>query len=466
MGLRALLQAGAAALASLLAAAPLAAAPRSTTGFQAGVARVEITPEGPIWMAGYGDRTHPSEGAVHPLWAKALALQDARGGRVVIVTADVIGLPRSITDLVAARAQKQYGLDRSQIVFNSSHTHTGPMLRGVLNTMFDLSEEDQRRIADFSRSLSGKLFDLIGAALGNLQPATVSYTAGSVPFAVNRREPTPTGIKIGVNPAGPVDHEVPVLRIAGADGKLRAVVFGYACHNTTLTGKSYQLSGDYAGMAQIALETENPGATALFLMLCGGDQNPQPRGTLEDAERHGKSLAAEVERVLAAPLTAVKGPVRTAFETTELAFALHTRETFEQELNSSNRARVRRAKAMLAAYDARHPVRSVVYPVQAIRFGKNLTLLALGGEVVVDYDLRAKQEFGGNLIVAGYSNDVMSYIPSQRVLREGGYEANDSMAFYGQPGPFAEDVEERVFGAIHDVMRRTGAESRKKRDAR
>jgi hypothetical protein len=114
---------------------------------------------------------------------------------------------------------------------------------------------------------------------------------------------------------------------------------------------------------------------------------------------------------------------------------------------------------MLKAYDEGRPVRRTPYPVQAVRFGKDLTLVALGGEVVVDYALRAKRDFNAArepLIVAGYSNDVMCYIPSVRVLKEGGYEAIDSMYYYDQPGPFADDVEDRVFTALRNVMKRVG----------
>jgi hypothetical protein len=113
---------------------------------------------------------------------------------------------------------------------------------------------------------------------------------------------------------------------------------------------------------------------------------------------------------------------------------------------------------MVKAWDEGHPARRVPYPVQAVRFGKDLTLVALGGEVVVDYDLRLKREMGGRepLIVAAYSNDVMCYIPSAAVLKEGGYETVDSMTYYGLPGPFADDVEETIFAAIHAVLRRVG----------
>lgn len=434
----------------------LAAAPAYAAGYKAGVARIDITPQGPIWLSGYADRNHPSEGVLQPLFAKALAIQDAKGGRVVIVTTDLIGLPRQLTDEVAARVQSQYGLERSRLVLNSSHTHTGPAVGPNLRIMFALDEENRTRVDDYARKLSNDLVTVIGAALGDLSPASILYAAGEAHFGVNRRQPTPQGIKIGVNPAGPVDPSVPVLEIV-SDGKVRAVLFGYACHNTTLTGQFYKISGDYAGFAQAEFEKAHPGVTALFMQLCGADQNPNPRSSLDLAEAHGKALADEAGRVVSGKMHPLRSPLRAAYIDIDLAFRFHTRETFESELNDSNPAKVRRAKAMLAAYDSRHPVRSTPYPIQAIRFGNDLTLVALGGEVVVDYALRLKREYPGNLIVAGYSNDVMSYIPTARILQEGGYEAVDSMIYYGQPGPYDADVEERIINGIHQVMKRVGA---------
>jgi hypothetical protein len=406
-------------------------------------------------MAGNSEQTPPSTGIVYPWWAKALAIQDSRGRRLVIVTTDLSGLQRSITDLVAARAHKEYGLERSSLWFNSSHTHTGPLLSGRAK-MFDLTPQELGVVEDYTSQLGEQLFTVIGAALGRLAPAQISYGLGKAHFAINRREPAPQGVRIGVNPAGPVDPDVPVLRVNSADGRLLAVLFGYACHNTTLTGSFYEISGDYAGFAQIDLEQAHPEATAMFVQLCAGDQNPNPRGTLELAEQHGRTLADEVNRVLREKLTPVKPPIRAAYRNIELEFALHTRQTFEQELGSSSPFRVRRARAMLKTYDERAPIRQTLYPIQAIRFDNALTILALGGEVVVDYSLRIKREYPGNLMVAGYSNDVTSYIPSRRVLKEGGYEAVDSMVSYVQPGPYADDVEERVLAGVRSVMGAVG----------
>ena len=425
-------------------------------GYEACVERIDITPEHPIWLAGYGSRTHASTGVGTRLWAKALAIRDARNQGVIIVTTDLIGLPRAITDVVSARLARDHSIPRTGILFNSSHTHTGPVVRSNLTTMFDLNDADRAYVEAYGRELTDKLTQVAAAALARLTPVNLTYAAGEAQFAMNRRKSTERGFVISTNPAGPVDHSVPVLRVASAStGRTIALLAGYACHNTTLTGEFYEVSGDYAGYAQSDLERSNPGATAMFLMLCGGDQNPEPRGTLELAQQHGRAFSDVVNAVVKRPMASVRGPIRVAYEQTRLAFAIHTRATFEKDLDGKNPPRVRRAQAMLKRYDEGDPVRETPYPVQAIAFGKSLTILALGGEVVVDYDLRVKKEYPGrNLIVAGYSNDVMCYIPSLRVLREGGYEANDSMIYYGQPGPFAEDVEDRVFDAIHRVMRR------------
>ena len=192
-------------------------------------------------------------------------------------------------------------------------------------------------------------------------------------------------------------------------------------------------------------------------MLCGGDQNPYPRSTLELAGQHGKELATAADRVIQGKMDPLRGQVRAAFRTVDAALQPHSRETFSKMAEDSNVYRQRLAKHWLSAYDGGRVRHSVVYPVQALRLGDDVTLLALGGEVVVDYDLRAKKEYAGQkLIVAGYSNDVMCYIPSRRVLKEGGYEAVESMVYYGQPAPFTEDVEDTVFEAIRNVMAKVG----------
>jgi hypothetical protein len=429
--------------------------------FQAGVARVRITPPTPFWLSGYASRTNPAPTVRSDLWAKALALEDDNHNRAVLVTTDLIGLPAEVTEAAARRLAQTQGIARSQVLFNSSHTHAGPAIWPNLRVMFDFTPAEQERVHRYSQQLVDHLVDVATRALTNLAPARLATSTGEATFAINRRQPTPAGFRIGLGTNGPVDHRVPVLQVTALDGQLRAVLFGYACHNTTLGGDTYEIDADYAGAAQRALEQRHPGTTALFLMLCGGDQNPNPRGTFARVDEHGHALAAAVDAVLEHPLRPITPPIRTAWVRTHLEFAPHQRTTFEAEAAKGNKFEQRRARLMLDAYDAGHPVRDLDYPVQAVRLGHDLALLALGGEVVVDYSRRAQAEFPhDNLVVAGYCNDVACYIPSRRVLREGGYEAVDSMIYYGQPGPFAESVEDTLWKAALDALAQVGLSPR------
>jgi len=389
--------------------------------------------------------------------AKAMVIRHQGGSQAAIVTMDLIGIPRALADVVSARVEKQYGIERARLMLNCSHTHTAPLVGSNLQNLFDLAPADRRVVDEYARNLADTLVDLVGAAIGDLKPADLWFGNGQAHFGINRRQMGAKGVIIGLNPDGPTDPDVPVLKVTSPDGRVRALLFGYACHNTTLTAEFYQVSGDYAGFAQADVEKAHPGAVAMFMELCGADQNPNPRSKLEFAEQHGRELASAVNGVAEARMTRVSGPVRAAFQTVDLAFAHHTRSTFEAEAQDKNPWRARNARNMLKAYDEGRPIRTYPYPVQAIAIGKDVTIVALGGEVVVDYCLRIKKEYGAKgIVVAGYSNDVMAYIPSARVLKEGGYETNDSMVYYSQPGPWAADVEDRVMETVHQVAKRVG----------
>ncbi|MDQ6759220.1 MAG: neutral/alkaline non-lysosomal ceramidase N-terminal domain-containing protein [Acidobacteriota bacterium] len=434
----------------------------ASQAMRAGVARVNITPAVPVWLTGYALRTHPANSVLADIFAKALAIEDGHGGRVVIVTTDLIGLPVNVSGVAATRMEKRLGLKRSEILFNSSHTHTGPTIWPNLEIMLDLTEEQQAPLREYAEKLTDQLVDVAAEALRNSAPATLSYGQGEAGFAINRRAAVLRKAHPGQEFPAPVDHSVPVLRVQRPDGTLLAVLFGYACHNTTLTAEFYEVSGDYAGFTQTEIERSHPGATALFLMLCGGDQNPNPRSSREALMQHAHELAGAVEQTMRGRMQRVGGPVRSAYSEVELPLATHSRKQFEEEASNSDVFRRRRAAAMLRAYDAGAPIRSVTYPVQAVRL-RGLTIVALGGEVVVDYAIRLKRELPNEpLVVAGYSNVVMSYIPSLRVWNEGGYEAEDSMIYYGLPGRYSSDVEERVIATAHRVLTAAKAGKRAK----
>lgn len=432
--------------------------------WQAGIARATITPAEPMWMAGYAARTKPSEGKVHDLHAKALALQDADGARLIIVTVDLIGIDRGIRKWVEKEVKRRFRLGPESLLINASHTHSGPVLRQTRysiygDSLYGLTPEQVEQCRIYSERLQGQIADLVGAALENLAPARLAYTHARAGFAMNRRLNPGQGYRISANPDGPVDHDVPVLRVGGPDGALRALVFGYACHCTTLS--FYQFCGDYAGFAQEYLEQAHPGTTALFVAGCGADQNPYPRhgdGALEFCRQHGRALANAVEAALLGPPRPVGGPLRTAWEEITLEFAEPpSREALEQQAKSKDKYDRAHAEFLLQELDRNGAITTTYpYPVQMIRFGDTVTMVALAGEVVVDYSLRFKRELAGPAVwVAGYSNDVFGYVPSLRVLKEGGYEGGGAMRYTPLPGPFAPSVEQRIVKAVHKLARET-----------
>jgi hypothetical protein len=441
----------------LLAAALLSLVPiHAAELWKAGAASVAITPEADMPMAGYANRTGPSEGKVQDLFAKALVIEDSSTGtRLVIVTLDLIGVPRDLRLSLERRTKEAYGMPREGLLLNASHTHCGPEFR--VWGAFPQDESAESPGQRFGGVLEEKVFTLIGAALQDMAPARLVYSRGRAGFAMNRRLPTASGFANSPYPDGPVDHDVPVLSVQGADGKLRALLFGYACHATTLGIQ--QFCGDYPGYAQEFLQADHPGVTALFLNGCSGDQNPYPRRELEYAKRHGRTLAMAVEAALTVvPPRVLAGPLRTAFAEVTLDYSpAPTRAEFEQRLIGKDKYAAAHARRMLARLDQDRALPSTYpFPVQVVHFGDGLVLTALGGETTVDYSLRLKKELAGQAAVwiAGYSNDVMGYIPSRRVREEGGYEGGDAMRYSTvHPGPWAATLEEKIVAKVHELHR-------------
>jgi len=421
--------------------------------WQAGVAKIIITPEKPMWMSGYAGRDKPATGKLHDLWAKALVIEDPRGKRGVLVTLDLIGLNREISQSICRQLMKKYKLERDGIILSSSHTHTGPVVHSNLNVMFFLNKEEQEAVLEYARLLEKRIVHVVGDAVGKLAPAKLAWNIGTAGFAVNRRNNKEADVPMLREKGllkGPNDHDVPVLTVTDGRGKLTAIVFGYACHSTVLP--FFEWSGDYPGFAQIELEQAHPGAIAMFWAGCGGDQNPLPRRTVPLARKYGKELADAVDAVLAKPMKAIDGNLTMSYAEIDLPFAeLPTREQLVKDTESTNKYVANRARLLLEKLKKQGSLRgSYPYPVQAWQLGPDVTLVTLGGEVVVDYALRVKKELTpGTTWVMGYANDVMAYIPSLRVLKEGGYEGGGAMIYYGLPTVWGPTVEERIMEAVH-----------------
>jgi len=440
--------------------------PSEAAAWKAGVARRNITPTEYMWMSGYASRDKPADSKLTDLWAKALVLEDPAGRRVALVTLDLVGIDRETSQRIRDRVEESFGLDRSQIALNCSHTHTGPVVGHNLSSMYSFDEEQAALVKSYTSKLEDDVVAAVGEAIDGLAPRQVAFNSGQATFAVNRRNNTEAEvpqIRAAGRLRGPVDYDVPVLSVRDEEGKLLAVAFGYACHATCLS--SFQWSGDYPGFAQLALEERHPEAIALFWAGCGADQNPIPRRTVELAEQYGQQLADAVDHALSAVATPLDGNLGASYAELPLAFdKLPSREQLAREAESSDRYVASRAKHLLAQIDAGQPLsQTYPYPVQVWQLGPQLRWVTLGGEVVIDYALRLKHELGPDTWVAGYTNDVMAYIPSRRVLTEGGYEGGGAMVYYGLPTVWSPEVEESIVRQVTENAKAAAEQSSARR---
>ena len=403
------------------------------TPVDVGRRRVDITPDYPIRLSGYLGRTSTNRrasrsGSGPRRWRSARTSR----GRPCSSPSTTWASRDAIVEEVAARLKRKASLDRERLAVGSSHTHSAPCLTGVAPNIFGkpIPADEQAAIDRYTRELDRQ------ARAG--RASTPSRTAGPGGSPGRRaRSASPTNRR---TPGGPVDHSLPVLRRStDPDGTLRAVVVNYACHCTTLDPKENTVSGDWAGYAQAAIEADHPGCVALTVIGCGADANPTRRLDPGAAAAHGRAIADEVEPPAARALDrrSPRRP-RSAFERFTLPF--DTLPTRERAARRWSRPAARPAttprsssRSSIAASRSRA---ELDYSVQAWRFGDELAMVFLPGEVVVDYVLRLKKEFDpARLWVTAYANDVPCYIPSERILREGGYEGGGAMVYYAPADP-------------------------------
>ncbi|NUQ64931.1 MAG: hypothetical protein HUU20_20910 [Pirellulales bacterium] len=444
------------AIAMALSVLLSAEAPASDAAWKAGTTRIKITPAEPHCLCGWGGHDREADGTYHDLWIKILALEDARGRRGVVITSDVMGFSKATYDAIRDGLKQRCGLDRSQVKLTYSHTHTGPVLRELLQDYYPLSDAQWDQVRKYSLWLEKSIVEHTAQALSELAPASLWTTDGQADFAVNRRNNPEREVpaireRDGVL-RGPVDHAVPVLVVKTPAGDFKTLVFGYACHCTTVPGFN-RWSGDYAGVAQIALEKRYPGIQAMFFAGCGADQNPLPRGQVELYEKYGAMLAASVRAALDRPLSPVRPVLQTAFEFVPLDF-LSTMTAAELKDHVSRGGIYGRwAARMLKQLENGRPfATSYPYAVQVWKLGEDRLWISLGGEVVVDYALKFKEKYGPRTWVNGFSHDLTAYMPSARVWQEGGYEAG-SLGEYGLPAMrWAGDLEDRIAASVERMQ--------------
>jgi hypothetical protein len=434
-----------------LAAATLLAGPPPAP---VGVARVDVTPTHPTVLAGFGSRAAEHISVAMPLHARALALGDP--DPVVLVAVENCGVPAPVVAEAARRLTKEAGLPTERLVVASTHTHNAPALEGYAPVLWKGRSTPgfDAHTAEYTRFLTDKIFEVAKAALAARAPAHLAWGTGRVGFGGNRR--VLAGGKwagFGWQKDGPVDHDLPVLVARDDAGKVVALWTTYACHCTTL-GDVNAIHPDWAGLASRDLEAAHPGAVAIVTIGCGAVVGPQPSGTADHAAAHGRALADEVARLLGTGLEPVEGPIRVASTRVELPLApVPGRDPWQKEAQRQG-FEGQHARLQLERLDRGEALpTSVPCRIDAWHFARGPAIVFLPGEVVVDHAVRLKREHpGGRLWLNAWSHDVPCYVPSRRVLDEGGYEPDFSMIYYGWPARFAPGVEDRLVEGVREAL--------------
>lgn len=410
--------------------------------YPVGAAIQDITPDYPIRLSGFGFRRTESEGVTAPIHARALAIGSDTDGPAVFLAVDTTGVPDAVVQELGRRLAAR-GVRPDRLTVTGTHSHTAPMLSGVLPTLFGLPvpPEHQEHIDRYTKEFINGLEQAALASLNDRQPARLFWGVGEVEFAKNRR-----------NPTGPIDHSLPVLVVKRPDGRVRAVLTTYACHAVTLSHNF--IGGDWPGFAAEAFEREHPETIALVSIGCGADQNPKSNVTgdkVDVAREQGLQLAAEVTRVLSGALRPIAGPLTTTLNRIDLPLDdLPPRSHWEQLVAKGSYIGYH-AQVQLARLDRGEALKTKIsYPIQTWSFGDSLAMVFLPGEVVVDYAHRLREELDRDRVwITAYANDTPCYIPSERVLAEGGYEGAAAMTYYDWPAKLRTGVEQLIVDEVH-----------------
>lgn len=395
-----------------------------------GAARIDITPQFPIRLAGYANRRGTNWKVEMPLHARALAIGEG-ADTAVLVSVELVGITSAVSDWVASELAHGHGLKRDHVAVCAIHTHSGPAIDGYLVAeRHDIQPEEHDAMVRYTSWLKERLRQVAVAALEDRHAARLSWAQGYAGFAVNRRELKDGKWKrFGVVPNAPADRTLPVLVAQSDDGKMRAVLASYACHCTS-NGGGMIIHPDWAGEAAAQIESENPGAVALVALGCAGDAGPYPKNGIAAAKTNGREVAAEVAHLISKGLKPLPGVTAASYRVVDLP------------LDEPNKKGI---------------LEQVPLPVQTWAFGKELTMIFLGGEMTSDYSLRLRRELDADrLWVNAYSNSVPCYVVSRRMYPEGGYEVDASMLKYGWSGRLAAGTEDRIIAAVHAQVEELG----------
>jgi len=434
-----------------------------------------ITPDKPIFMHGFGSRSHKSEGTLDPLYMKAALMR--ANSPLLIVTIDALGSDRSFILGIKDALKERFGLKHEEVLINFSHTHHSFFLTGVdkanrrggysisqTRWAEDESELDYTEDEALFYALRETLLRMVSWCYDNLKEGELSIGRASSDFAVSRRRPNSEG---GVDWApyyeGEIDQDLFVLKLVNQAGAIEGVLYSYGCHTTAMGSDNYKFSNDFAGYTSSIIEGTYSGATALFLQGCAGELKPRINTSENEFINSDDETIRKVGAILATEVCNLvshgefrkinchfRAQLRDPLVYTERYPISYFRERADAPHNSE--FEVRSGLRSIHAIESGTIRDRIPYYISVWQLDEDTHLIAMEGEVSTEYSLLIKRLFSnGNMIVLGYSNGVFSYVPTRKMIREGGYEAECNY-FFNLHGDFVPEIEDIIIGQIAQAL--------------
>ncbi len=413
-----------------------------------GLSKDIITPAERTTMIGFGSVFGVPFQDIHDdLYARTLLLEDpATGVQILFIAMDLLFHDDSLPEALREYAHKTYGLDPENLHVSYTHTHFGPAVKGYDFTWYTESYEAY---------LFDRLCRCIDRAYLTRRRGSIKFSSVAGDWNVSRRLPTENGLKFLPNPDGERDPNLYLLKLEDAQGVIRGLVTSFACHPSNLAGIN-NLSSEYPGRLCQRLEGELYGCTALFFQGFGADAKLK-RGmktsrfsmlSYEECDEVAASMATRVKQQLISGVWQTL-PIHLGSKRFRLRLPMdiYDRAYFEEMANSYSRQSYSPreqdpkcpgtventalnsghlfwacAEYVLERFD-RLPL-TVPLNCGAVRINEDFYIFSMGGEPGVNIQTVLRQHFPGKQLLCFGYNDAIAYIPSDKMVAEGGYEAS------------------------------------------
>ncbi|MEF3313053.1 neutral/alkaline non-lysosomal ceramidase N-terminal domain-containing protein [Paenibacillus sp. GYB004] len=424
---------------------------------EVGCAKVDITPEMPVPLAGFAVRGNaPYEGIRSRIYLRAVYMrQPGEGGAVrtaLLVSADLLWWGSDRVPGLLAKLKERWGLEKETVVLHGTHSHSGPQTGFGFHRLLGAAD------AGYVGYLEDKVMEAVEAAAANVEPVTIERGAGECRIGVQRRRYADGQAFGGEYPDGLMDPELSVIRFRTRAGTDKAIIVHYACH--PVTAHQNYVSSEFTGTAAEEMERRlGDGALCLYLQGTCGDINifksSAPAALTDDYDQiryFGMKFADAASAVLNSRMSGVK-PVLLqgcSYSVPLPLKPLESKEELEAIAGKRQQPYDEWAVEMLSRGDTR--ATELVLEMNRLDIADGFAILTMNAEVVVEYGLYIKEISSGSVWPVPYSNGMIGYVPTREQIRCGGYEPLLSTYYFYMPGRFEESIEDTLRGKLDEIV--------------